>query len=124
MITRPLFDRPPAKPARRAKSATPTLPPVAKSPRECWRITVVPTGDGPPAIIRVRRMLKSAIRGHKLRAVCVECLGTVATPSVAMASISSESPAGPETAANEAAKTPMRIDMLKGARNEQRTAPR
>ena len=100
MITRPLFDAPPAKPARRARSTTPLLPVPTKAPRECWRITVVPTGDGPPAIIRVRRMLKSAIRGHKLRAVCVECLGTVATVSDSAHDVSPDGPRGPQIAAN------------------------
>ncbi len=111
MITRPLFDRPPAKPARRAKSATPLLP-VAKSPPESWRVTFQTAGTGAPGLVRLKRVLKNAYRAHKLKAISVEPMGTIATPCEPTGNQSSESQRGPETAANEAErrKNDTRID--------------
>ena len=34
-----------------------------------WSPVFVPEGDGPPAEVRVRRMLKGALRTHRLRCI-------------------------------------------------------
>ncbi len=115
MTTRPLFDHVAAKPARRAKSATPTIPVPAKAPPESWRVTFQTAGTGAPGLVRLKRMLKNAYRAHKLKAISVEPMGTIATPCEPAGNQSSESQRGPETAANQAAKTPMRIDTFQEA---------
>lgn len=43
---------------------------MAEPPR--YRVTVVATGDGPPAIIRLRHLLKAMLRAWGLRCVKVE----------------------------------------------------
>lgn len=37
-----------------------------------YRLTFRAEGDGPPAIVRVRRLLKIALRGYGLRCLAVE----------------------------------------------------
>lgn len=96
MTTRPLFDQPPSiKPKPRLVSATPTIPVPTKVAPESWtvRFTAAPGNDAPP-ICRVRMLLKTAWRRHRLRATIVEPLGTIATPGIPTASISSEASAG------------------------------
>jgi hypothetical protein len=39
--------------------------------RDTWTITVCPTGNGPPPEIRIRRLLKVALRAFGLRCVAV-----------------------------------------------------
>jgi hypothetical protein len=39
---------------------------------ECWLIQLRAEGDGPPLAIRVRRLLKAALRRYGLRAVPVK----------------------------------------------------
>ena len=104
MIHRELFDNsePLAAKPKRPGSKTPELPPVVNAPCERWRITVEPTGNGPPTIIRVRRTLKTALRAHGLRAVAIESLPPVATPGESSACQSSEAPNGPVRAFNQA----------------------
>ena len=54
---------------------TPTLtPPKAPTPTKAtaaasWTITLAAEGDGPPAVVRVRRLLKAARRAYGLRAL-------------------------------------------------------
>lgn len=106
MIDRPLFDRPATKPKRRARSmATPVIPVSAKVPPESWtiRFTSAPGHTAPP-VCRIRCLLKTAWRRHRLRAKILagpmpDC--PVIEPT---ASISSEVPRGPETTFNEAGK--------------------
>ena len=43
---------------------------------ETFVIVVRPEGDGPPAIHRVRRLLKIALRACRLRCVGVESVGS------------------------------------------------
>ena len=108
--TRPLFDRPTAPVTRKVKTrpAVPTIPPMVKVPAECWRITVVPTGDGPPATIRIRRMLKTAVRAHKLKAVRVERLATIATPDGGTTDYPPDASRVPQIGCNEAGATDFR----------------
>lgn len=41
-------------------------------PDDVWRITLVPTGDGPPMPIRMRRFLKAALRAYGLRCAAMD----------------------------------------------------
>jgi len=45
-----------------------------------WTIIFRPEGDGPPDAIRVRRLLKSALRHHRLRCIGMSCQETAPTP--------------------------------------------
>lgn len=38
-----------------------------------WTIIFRPEGDGPPDAIRVRRLLKTALRHHRLRCIDMKC---------------------------------------------------
>jgi hypothetical protein len=40
-------------------------------PQAVYTVTLQPTGDGPPPIVRLRKLLKAALRSYGLR--CVEC---------------------------------------------------
>ena len=102
MTTRPLFDQPPTPRPKDKRIKPPAIPIIPPDPAQQWRITVTPFGDGPPAIIRVRRMLKGAYRGHKLRCIAIECVGDGGTPGNSTHDISSDGQRGPQTAANEA----------------------
>ncbi len=101
MVTRPLFDQPPVARPKAKRIKPPAIPIIPPDPAQQWRITVTPFGAGPPAIIRVRRMLKGAYRGHKLRCIAIECVGDGSTPGNPTGNESSEPPAMPETAFNE-----------------------
>lgn len=114
MITRPLFDHVAAKPARRAGSKTPIIPISSKPQPEIWVIRLSgrhAAGDS-PVICRVKRLLKSAWRRHRLKAIIVEGPPPIAPPRDSAASISSDGPAGPEIAFNVATrrKNDTRID--------------
>jgi len=41
----------------------------AVKPAEVWTLTFKPEGDGPPAELRIRALLKRALRSHGLRCV-------------------------------------------------------
>ena len=98
MTTRPLFDTPPVARPKPKRIQTPVLP---INPKESWRVTLTPMGAGPPGIVRVRRLLKSAYRGHKLRCIRIECVGDAGTPGIPTHNTSSEGLQGPQTAFNE-----------------------
>jgi len=97
MTTRPLFDTPPA-PRPNAKRIKPPVIPVPARTPEVWTIqfTAAPDSDVPP-VCRVRRLLKSAWRGYRLKARIV----AQPTPAIAMgestASQSSARTGGPES---------------------------
>jgi hypothetical protein len=107
MTTRPLFDPPPITlPKPRPGSKTPTLPPLpAKKPPETWRIDIVTLpGDTVPPIVRIKKLLKMALRAYRLKAVSVEPLAVVATPGESSACQSSNGQPMRETGCNEAIK--------------------
>ncbi len=104
MVTRPLFDTPPIPRPKAKRIKPPAIPIILPDPAQQWRITVTPFGDGPPAIIRVRRMLKGAYRGHKLRCIAIECVADVGTPGNSTGNESSASPRGPQIGSNQTGK--------------------
>ena len=92
MIDRPLFDAPPApQPKRqRPRHKTPTLPARAKMPPESWTVTftAAPGTDIPP-VCRIRRLLKSAWRGYRLKAKVIAQPTPESTPGNSTHDISS-----------------------------------
>lgn len=44
---------------------------MTRTPPPTWTVTLRPEGDGPPPAIRVRRLLKAALRAYGLRCVAV-----------------------------------------------------
>ncbi len=62
---------------------------VRESPSESpsnWLMEFRPEGQGPPAAIRVRRLLKAALRAYGLRCVTVYPAGVIPPVSAAKAS--------------------------------------
>ncbi len=106
MTSRPLFDAPTAAPTRRVKTgrAVPTIPVPPKPPVQSWTITFVAVPDSVPGIIRVRRVLKNAMRRYKLRARIVAEPGTIATLGHSTGNQSSDGHRGRETAFNRTRK--------------------
>ncbi|MGC9261477.1 MAG: hypothetical protein ACP5I8_15550 [Phycisphaerae bacterium] len=105
--TRPLFPSTPAPRLKRPGSTVPTLPPVAKAPPEVWtiRFTAAPGNDAPP-ICRMRMLLKTAWRRHRLRATIVAQTPPAATPGDSAASISSDGAAMRQTGCNKLVRGP------------------
>jgi hypothetical protein len=63
--------------------------------RPIYRLTLRATGDGPPAIIRLRRFLKAALRGYGLRCLSVEEMPEKPSSCPATASEQAEEAHGP-----------------------------
>ena len=110
MTARPLFDRPHAAPTRKAKRrakhlATPLIPVAPKPTPETWTVqfTAAPGNDAPP-ICRIRLLLKSAWRRHRLKARIVAGPPAIATPGDSMTDISPDDQRGPQTAFNRTRK--------------------
>ena len=112
MNDRPLF--PPAPPSPRPKAKRPgsALPPLPARPKplaETWRIDIVTLpGDTVPPIVRIKKLLKMALRAYRLRAVAIESLPAIATPGNLTGNESSEPLAMPQTAFNAAAPSAKR----------------
>ena len=103
MSDSPLFDHVAAKPARRAKSATPLLPVPAKPQPQIWVIqfSAAPGHTAPP-VCRIRMLLKTAWRQHRLRAKILAGPPPIAAPCEPTHDMLPEVPAGPQIAFNEA----------------------
>ena len=107
MNDRPLFSSPGiANPQRRTRHETPLLPLPAKAPAQSWTIelTAAPGNDAPP-VCRIRMLLKTAWRRHRLRAKIVAGPPAIATPGNPTGNQSSDGPRGPQIAFNEAVST-------------------
>jgi hypothetical protein len=68
-----------------------SLPELAN--KTVWRVTLTAEGDGPPAVVRLRRLLKAALRTYGLR-----CLAVVPPDDLARQSESAGDPRGPPDA--------------------------
>ena len=107
---RPLLqlDTPPL-PAKTRKTkvrrAVPTIPVPPKMPPESWTVqfTAAPGNDAPP-ICRIRLLLKSAWRRHRLKARIVAGPPAITTPGDSMTDISPDDQRGPQTAFNRTRK--------------------
>lgn len=49
---------------------------MTRPPRESFKIVVHAEGDGPPVSVRLKRFLKSALRGWGLRCSSIEAVQT------------------------------------------------
>ena len=86
---------------RRLKFPPPPRP--AKPPVEKWIFEFQAFGPADiPPMVRVRRMLKMALRTYRLRARIVAAPPIVVTPAPASTCVSTDAPDGPVQAANEA----------------------
>lgn len=51
------------------RNATPPPPPASRADPETFTVTFRAVGEGPPASVRMRRLLKAALRAYGLKSV-------------------------------------------------------
>jgi len=102
MMTRELFDQPPAPRPRAQRIQRPALPVPARTPPEVWTLKLTSMPCDIPAAVRIRKFLKTARRAYSLRAVSVAGPTPDGTLGNSTPCISSEAPAAREIGSNAA----------------------